>query len=188
MGLLSKKVPSNHIHCASNIYRTVVETQPRLQSQRGGALKCQEHYPFWAQMKGSDRCPPQKEINMINIPCLLLLEVAAFALWSKYSNILFGKLVVHAIYIKISLWKHDLSSLWGKTMQLRMIVSSMTDTSLPIEHASVLWSQLYDKSRNTDPKWWYFDSWRHSSSWNCLLREQDNLPHEPMNQCDCSSQ
>lgn len=49
----------------------------------------------------------------------------------KYNIILFSKLGIYNVYIKISLWKHDLSSLWGKTIQLRMIVSSMTDTSLP---------------------------------------------------------
>lgn len=51
---------------------------------------------------------------------------------------LFDQITFYTVfYIKISLWKQDLSSLWGRTIQLRMIVSSITDTSLPIHKTCI---------------------------------------------------
>lgn len=44
---------------------------------------------------------------------------------------LLAGVLTFCFYIRISLWKDDLSSLWGRTIQFRMIISSLTDTSLP---------------------------------------------------------
>lgn len=43
----------------------------------------------------------------------------------------FNNRILDFFYMRISLWKQDLSSLWGKTIQLRIMVSSITETSLP---------------------------------------------------------
>jgi hypothetical protein len=55
------------------------------------------------------------------------------SLWknSKTGYFLLAGVLTFCFYIRISLWKEALSSLWGRTIQFRMIISSMTDTSLP---------------------------------------------------------